>query len=171
MAAEEELQTEPLVREPGDKDALYLLDVRGVGESLPDDPRGLFHPYNADYLFHGFSGMLGESYFGRRVFDVLRTLDPLAAEGADEVSLAGRGQGGILALFAGLLHPRVTRLTLKNAPSTFHEWTQSPEVVWPCSSFPRGILRVADLPDLLEAFPGRVRIHEPWGPSMDARRA
>ncbi|HOL67678.1 MAG TPA: prolyl oligopeptidase family serine peptidase, partial [bacterium] len=78
---------------------LYLLDVRGLGESMPDSDLDFFHPYGVDYMCHGFGLMLGESYLGRRVFDVLRTLDLLGHLGAKEIHLSGRGQGALLALF------------------------------------------------------------------------
>ncbi|MDD5705772.1 MAG: hypothetical protein PHR35_07585 [Kiritimatiellae bacterium] len=58
--------------------------------------------------------MLDQSYLGRRVFDVLRTLDFLMANGATDVSLIGRGLGSLAAAFAALLHPSRPRVTLIN---------------------------------------------------------
>ncbi len=145
----------------------FLVDPRGMGESLPGGgERELFDPYGLDYMFHGLGLMLSEDYLGRRVFDVLQVIDLLRSAGAAMVDLYGRGLGSLVALFAALLHPSVQRLTLKNCPSSFEEWCLSPIVSWPSSCFPRGILRVADIPEMVSSMGGRVQITDPWGPMM-----
>ena len=146
---------------------LYALDVRGLGESFPDDSGStFFHPYGIDYMSHGYGLLLGESYLGRRVHDVLATLDLLVHGGARRVHLYGRGQGAILALFAGLLHPKVASVTLKNVPLSYRSWTRVPLVAWPAANVPRGVLKEFDLPDCIRALGKKVRIIEPWGPDM-----
>ncbi len=163
LAAEKDLLNEPLAAMP----FLFALDVRGLGASTPaEEYGGFFQPYGMDYMFHAYYLMLGESYLGRRVYDVLRTLDLLADLGAKEIHLYGRGQGSLLALFAALLHPAVTQVTLKNAPRSFHEWTQTPYVTWPTANFVRGALIEFDLPDCIRALGNRVQVIEPWGPEM-----
>jgi dienelactone hydrolase len=147
------------------KTPLYALDPRGLGESQPE-AADFFAPYGMDYMFHGHALLLGESYLGRRVHDVLATLDLLKAEGARKIHLSGRGQGALIALCAGLLHPSAGRLTLKNAPLSFASWCQTPLVFWPAANFPRGILRYFDLPDLYRAAGKRLTLVEPWGPDM-----
>jgi dienelactone hydrolase len=147
---------------------LYALDVRGLGESMPEEQRpGFFQPYGMDYMFHAYGAMLGKSYLGRRVYDVLCTMDLLAQEGAEAIHLYGRGQGAILAVFAALYHPRVASVTLKNGPRSFHEWTQTSNVAWPAADFVYGMLQVCDLPDCLRVLGDRVRsVVEPWDPRM-----
>ncbi|MBA2602552.1 MAG: hypothetical protein H0U94_03100 [Acidobacteria bacterium] len=80
---EEELRSEPLVREliaaePGA--AFYSCDVRGVAESEPQTTsltnRG---EYNADYFYSSHALTLDYPYIGQRTFDVLRVLDWLTA--------------------------------------------------------------------------------------------
>ncbi len=167
LSAEEDLLGDPLASAP----SIFALDVRGLGSSLPaEEYDGFFQPYGMDYMFHAYELMLGESYLGRRVYDVLRTLDLLANVGAEEVRLYGRGQGSLPALFAALLHPIVKHVTLKNAPSSFHEWTQTPYVTWPAANFVRGVLAEFDLPDCLRALGERVTVIEPWGPEMKPAR-
>lgn len=145
---------------------LYALDVRGLGESRPDDRRPFFHSYGADYMHDGYAILLGESFVGRRVFDVLRTMDLLHTEGTQRIHLSGQGQGAILALFAGLLHERTGRITLRNGPLSYHEWTQVPLVHWPSSCVPRGVLKRFDLPDCIRALGKRVSLVQPWRPDM-----
>jgi pimeloyl-ACP methyl ester carboxylesterase len=147
---------------------LYALDVRGLGESLPEEQGGgFFQPYGMDYMMHAYGLMLGQSYLGRRLYDVLCVLDLLVHEGAEVVSLFGRGQGAILALLATLFHDKVALATLKDAPRSFFEWTQTPYVTWPAANFVRGMLHLCDLPDILEVLGDRVEIVDCWGPAME----
>ena len=154
------------------ENALYLLDARGLGESRPDEARGdFFHPYGMDYMFHGHELLFGASYLGRRVHDVLSTLDLLAAEGAGSVALYGRGQGALLALFAALLHDSVGPVTLKNAPLSYHAMTQTPLPAWPVANFVRGVLGRFDLPDCYRALGKRLTLLQPWNASMKPLRS
>ena len=148
-----------------DRAPLYALDVRGLGESRPET-EGFFHPYSMDYMFHGHALLLGESYLGRRVYDLLQTIDLLVDQGARKVHLYGRGQGALLALCAGLLHPATGHITLQNAPLSFAEWTRVPLVLWPAANFLRGVLHYFDLADLYRALGRRLSLIEPWGPDM-----
>ncbi|MGQ9515055.1 MAG: alpha/beta hydrolase family protein [Thermoproteota archaeon] len=145
----------------------YALDPRGLGESIPEGGvEEFFHPYGFDYMFHGFGLLLSESYLGRRVHDILLTMDLLGHEGADTIHLYGRGQGAILALFSAILHPLAGKVTLKNGPRSYEEWVHVPVVEWPASNFPRGILKFLDLPDCFKILGNRVAILDPWGPDM-----
>lgn len=145
---------------------LYALDVRGLGESLTSDEREIFHPYGNDYMCNGYGLLLGESFLGRRVHDVLSTLDLLVAEGAKKIHLYGRGQGAIHALFASILHDKVNFVTLKNGPISYHAWTQTPLVSWPAANQPRGVLKDFDLPDLIRALGTKITLIQPWGPTL-----
>jgi hypothetical protein len=100
------------------------------------------------------------------VYDVLRTLDLLGAEGAVAIHLYGRGQGALLAVFAALFHDEVETVTLKNGPRSYLEWTQTPIVAWPAASSIRGVLELCDLEDCVRMLGDRVRVIEPWGPDM-----
>lgn len=166
ISAEEDMAQDSLVTAVDGP--FYGLDVRGLGESLPEPHGGgtFFQPYGMDYMFHGHGLLLGESYLGRRVFDVFRTLDLLLAEGAGTIHLYGRGQGAVLALYVALLRDEVATVTLKNGPQSYREWTRAPLVQWPAANFLRGALKVFDLPDLLRELGGRARVIEPWGPDM-----
>ena len=72
----------------------------------------------------------------------------------------------MIALFGGLLHDRVATVTLKNAPLSYHAWTQVPLVDWPYASFLRGALAKLDLPDCIRALGRKITLIQPWGPDM-----
>lgn len=146
---------------------LYFLDVRGLGESMPRmDSRGFFDPYGMDYMFHGYHVLLGESYLGRRALDLLLTANLLVHEGTSEIVLHGRGQGALIALFGGLLHPRVRHVVMENGPLSCREWMKEPDVAWPHANFVRGILKMMDLPDVMKVLGKRLSLVEPWGADM-----
>ena len=166
VSAEVDLIEDSLAKRLKEQHSLYALDVRGLGESLADDEREFFHPYGNDYMCNGYGLMLGQSFLGRRVHDVLSTLDLLAHEGAQKIHLYGRGQGAIHALFAGFLHSGVTTITLKNYPLSYHAWTQTPLVSWPTANIPRGVLTLFDLPDLMDVVDKKLELVQPWGADM-----
>ncbi len=166
LASAEDLVDAPYAVALQQERELYALDVRGLGESAPDEEGSFWQCYGMDYMHHGHGVLLDESYLGRRVYDVLRTLDLLAALGARTLHLHGRGQGALLALYAAVLHPRVTHCTLVNAPASYRAWCEAPLVAWPSANFVRKGLAHFDLPDLLAVLGDRVSVIDPWGPEM-----
>lgn len=167
ISAQADLAEDPWAGSLAQDLPLYALDVRGLGESLPEEERsGFVQPYGMDYMFHAYGLMLDSSYLGRRVYDLLRVLDLLAFEGVQHIHLYGRGQGAILAVLAALFHNRVDSVMLQDAPRSFFEWTQTPYVAWPAANCGRGILQVADLPDLLRVLGSRVTVLDHWDAAM-----
>ena len=149
------------------QEELYAIDLRGMGESRPDDgslgnAKEFLQDYGIDYMMHGYGQMLRQSYLGRRVFDLLRCLDLLAAEGAEEFVLHGRGQGAVIAAFAALLEPRIASVTLVDSPASFAEWTEDPLNKWPGAMHLYGILKFFDLPDIIRELGSRAQIHSRW---------
>lgn len=168
LSADEDLRQEPLAQQLAQQGRLFAVDVRGRGESRPNSCGGNYlTPYGSDFFYAYFSLMYGENIIGRRVFDVLRILDLLNARGYQRLHLAGRGGGALIALFAGLLHPFVKQLTLKNAPLSYHEMTQDEDYKWPLSAMIWGVLKKLDLPDCYRALGRRLTILEPWNARME----
>ncbi|MBQ6473010.1 MAG: hypothetical protein IJJ33_13580 [Victivallales bacterium] len=161
---EETVGFAPVAKREG---ALYMLDVRGIGETQQEEERagGFFQPYGSDYMMNAFSSMFGESYFGRRVFDVLRSIDVLKAEGVKKIHLVGRGTGSLLALFAALFEPAVADLELHETPKTFREWIDNAVCDWPASSYPDKVLLAFDLPDLRDFYGARLTVKS-WSDSL-----
>ena len=99
VASEVDLVEDPLAVSLGP--SAYALDVRGLGQSLPEEERsevpngGFFQPYGMDYMFHAYGLMLGQSYLGRRVYDVLCAMESVErarARGRSTCTGGGRGR-------------------------------------------------------------------------------
>jgi pimeloyl-ACP methyl ester carboxylesterase len=142
------------------------VDLRGLGESLPDEACEFDHPYGLDYMANGVEMMLGGSFLGCRVFDLLRVCDLLVQEGAQEIQLIGRGQGALLALFATVLHPAIISARLHDAPQSFESWTSVERLSWPAANCLRGVLQNFDLPDLYREFQSKVTVVSQWNAEM-----
>lgn len=159
---------------PADGEPLLALDVRGIGEMTArlhkETTDDFFLPYGTDYFYSTLTMMWNESYCGRRVHDLLATLDLFAANGCQEMHLVGRGLGAITATFAAVLHPLVKQVTLHNALLSYHELTEDDRYQWPLSTLPYGILQRLDLPDCLRelAATKRLSVVDPWNARMQA---
>ncbi|MEW6356201.1 MAG: acetylxylan esterase [Planctomycetota bacterium] len=154
---------------PGDEELLFAVDVRGIGQTtaLTCANSEFFAPYGTDYFYASQAAMLGEPYLGRRVHDLLATLDLMQSEGYRRVHLMGRGLGAIFAALAACLHPVVKQVTLKNCLQSYYELTQVPVQSWPFSVMPHGLLESFDLPDCYRALGKKsLRILDPWNSQM-----
>jgi len=149
-----------------------VVDPRGIGESMAMTcgSAEFFAPYGSDFLYASTGEMLGESYLGRRVFDVLRAIDLLLAGGASEVRLVGRGMGAVTAAFAALLHPSEPRVKLLHYLPSYELIATSPRFSWPLSSLVRGCLEHFDLPDVYRALGRRLVKTQPWDERMRPAR-
>jgi dienelactone hydrolase len=172
-SADEELRTEPLVRDLIAADpaaAFYTCDVRGIGDSEPQttsvNNQG---EYSTDYFYSSHALMLDYPYVGQRTFDVLRVLDWLNASGYGQVHLAAKGYGSLPATFAALLAPHVVQVTLKNAMRSYAEVAEATDYRWPLSALPAGVLASFDLPDCYRELKKKnLTLLEPWGASPPA---
>jgi pimeloyl-ACP methyl ester carboxylesterase len=158
----------PALRRLLSGERIFAVDPRGIGESTSAacGNRHFTEPYDCDYFYHAHGVMLGEPYAGRRVHDVLCTMDWLASLGYRDIHLVGRGIGAVTALLAATVAPRPRHVTLVNALLSYHELTQVPMYAWPASSMVRGALTAFDLPDCMAALGGRLTLIAPW----DARQ-
>ncbi|MBM3787888.1 MAG: hypothetical protein FJW30_26365 [Acidobacteria bacterium] len=153
QSADRELREEAFVRqlladEPGS--ALFTVDVRGIGESLPNTAgaSNFDRPYGSDYFYAGHSLMLNSPYPGQRTFDVLRVVEWLRSNaGTKQIHLAASGWGTIPATFAAVLAEEVKRVTLQGAPKSYASIAETERYSWPLSSFVPEILQHLDLPD------------------------
>ncbi len=125
----------------------WVFDARGLGEGLAgiDDPWNL---YGHEYMAAGHALLFGETLLGDRVGDVLAAVRLLRLEGAAEIRLVGRRQGGIIALLAGLLDRRIAGVDCLKTPESFLELASAPYTYWPAVNFPHGVLARFDLPEV-----------------------
>jgi dienelactone hydrolase len=166
QSADAELREEPLVAEllkAEAEAAFYACDVRGIGESRPS-PLGAAPPFDSEYFFASNSLMLDRPYLGQRVFDVLRVLEWLNAQGHREVHLTGKGWGALVATFAAMLGRDVVQVTLKHALRSFAEVAETEDYRWPYAALLPGVLAHFDLPDCyILLAQQKLRQIEPWG--------
>ncbi|MHB9139514.1 MAG: alpha/beta hydrolase family protein [Victivallaceae bacterium] len=151
----------------GGESLLFGLDVRGIGETTPRTcniyDENFFTPYNYDYFYAAHAIMLGKPYIGGKVLDVLSAAKLLKSSGIKQIHLVGKGQGAIVAAFAGLLSGDISRVTLLNAPFAYQEMVEEPVTKWPLSCMVPGILDSLDLPDVYNALAGKkLRMLAPW---------
>jgi len=156
ISSEDEIKKGDRLKEEGKN---YFIDVRGLGESIPDSKKLFFHPYRYDYMFDGFYILLGESYLGKRIYDVLSVLKLLNSKGCNKVNLYGNNQGAIISIFVCLFSELIKNLFLKNLPESFYSLIEKPYVKLPSPNFPKGILKITDIPEILEVVKKRVKIN------------
>lgn len=132
---------------------LFVLDVRGVGESrstagrsMPDD---FFAPVGRESFMEGTGELFGRPLAGSRVKDLLGALALLKEIGYEEVTLSGRGLGGVLAAFAAsALELPVEKLILTEVPASLKALIAQGAYRLPSSVLPRGMLKHFDFPEL-----------------------
>lgn len=166
LSSEEDCAALPwLQRRLGEGQRILAADVRGTGQSFPAScgSGSLLEPYGSDYLYASFGSMMGESYLGRRVHDLLRTIDFLEDGGAD-VHLIGRGVGSVPVALAALLHPSELSCELVHYLPSYQLLIDNPLHNWPLSCFIENCLGTFDLPDVYAALGDRLQKCDSWGP-------
>jgi pimeloyl-ACP methyl ester carboxylesterase len=168
-SADAELREEPLVAEllkAEPEAAFFACDVRGIGDSRPDTcgVNQFLKPYGNHYFYAAHGVMQDKPLLGQRTFDVLRVIALLAANGHEEIHLAGRGWGAQPATFAALLSEHVKQVTLKHAPTSFAEIAETEDYKWPYGALLTDVLQSFDLPQCYAALQAKKLANlEPWG--------
>lgn len=176
LSSDLELREEPLLRElwaRKEERPLFMCDVRGTGETQPTTcggPNAFNQPYGSDYMYASYSIMLDKPYVGQKAFDVMRVLDWLKSYGYDQVHLVGKGRGALPATFAALLSDQVSRVTLKNALTSYSAIAETERYSWPLSALLPNVLEEFDLPDCYHALSEKtLQQIDPWG--ADAKKS
>ncbi len=136
---------------------VLAVDPRGYGESAPPpSPRG---GYSKQYQTMMRALLVGKTLPGMRTGDLLRAFEYLAARSdvdARRISIVGNGNAGVLALYAGVLEPRIEKVTCDPMPLSYMDIVRKdthegiPDVVVP------GVLKDFDVPDIVKALGRRV---------------
>ncbi|MGH9855976.1 MAG: acetylxylan esterase, partial [Blastocatellia bacterium] len=126
-----------------------LLPVLGRYATLILNPRLTEHPVSAfQYAeIERSASWVGRTVAAMQVWDILRAIEWATAEekiSAPSVTLYGKGEMGILALYAGLFDERVSQVVLNDAPAS--HW-QGPALL--------NVLRITDSAEVAGAFAPR----------------
>jgi dipeptidyl aminopeptidase/acylaminoacyl peptidase len=160
------LETEPgiavklhLANEGGGRKAAILSiggDEPAAGDALVAsvEPRGWAVPKRHEKApFNTLMRALfvGKTLAGMQVYDVLRAFDWLRAQpGVDprRITLRGRGNGAVLALYAAALEPRIAAVEVSGGPASYLDIVRAKTHQGIESLVVPGVLRQFDLPDV-----------------------
>lgn len=153
-------------RIPNAPDPLIGFEPRGIGEAaaVSCGMKDFLAPYDSDYFHACIGSMLGESFLGRKVHDVLNAVSLLRQQKYQHITLCGRGLGAIVCAFAGFLSRDVADVRLLNPLLSYYELTQQPAQLWPLSHLAPNVLSHFDLPEVYNATSERKNIVliRPW---------
>jgi len=142
-----ELETNPY---PADWN-VFGIDYRGIGETMPNGCDQIYHDFDSfyqfDYHYASISLLLGESYLGGRVRDVISACKLLHACGNKEILLTADGIGRIPALLAAFLCDEPVKIRLRKRLETYEQ-----DALSDCDWIPQsmGIFNILKYTDLDE---------------------
>lgn len=134
-------------------ETIFAIDVRGWGESAPKQAKR--SGYGAWYQTFMRAYLLGRSMMGLQAADVLAAADYLRSR-YREVHVEGReAAGGALALYAGVLDPKLARVTTVGRVPSYVEIAGMKEHDGLIDLLVHGVLADFDFPDLAAALGSR----------------
>ncbi len=128
-------------------------DLRGFGdlEPLPTD-YDLYTWCGVDRALSDLVQLCGQTVLGQQVSDALRVLEMVHradTDAPDDLTIYGRGEAALPALFAGLLHPHVKRIVLDSFLCSFEALASESAPAWKRYQYLPDVLKHFDLPELL----------------------
>jgi cephalosporin-C deacetylase-like acetyl esterase len=141
---------------------VLAVDPRGWGEGAP--PPGTREGYTRLYQRSMRAILVGRTMAGMQTADVLGAFAYLAARpdvDAKRIAIVGKGNGGVVALFAAALEPRIARVACEKSPASYLEIVRqtihqgNEDIIVP------GVLLDFDLPEVAASLGAR----RPWLPS------
>lgn len=144
-------------------------DLRGFGELAPEPSTHDVKPWcSIDRALSDLVLMIGQTAAGMQTEDALRAIDAaIAGADGEPVTVMGRGEAALPALFAGLIHPRVKRIILDSFLASFEDLTATDQPRWSRYAYIPEILRYFDLPELLASPHGKALL---LSNPLDARK-
>jgi cephalosporin-C deacetylase-like acetyl esterase len=135
---------------------VLAIDPRGWGEGAPaPGPRGT---NSANYQTAMRATLVGKSMAGMQTADVLCAFDWLAARpdvDPKRIAIIGKGNGGVLALYAAALEPRMAKVASAKAPTSYMEIVRAKMHEGIIGIVVPGVLRDFDLPDVAASLKPR----------------
>lgn len=128
----------------------YYIDVRGLGESMPEEKKNFFRPYGYDFMIDRCYYMFGESYAGKRIYDTLSVIELFVSKGCKKINIYGNKQGAINGLFTAFFSNFVKEVYLSNLPKSFGSLCRIISTNLPSANFPEGILKITDIPEIVD---------------------
>ncbi len=131
-------------------------DLRGWGESASLGGRP---PHTGRYETTMRAFIVGKTMVGMQVVDLLRTFNYLASRpdvNPEKITLLGKGKGGVVALFAAALDPRLKKIICEDALVSYLDLAST--TYYDQSLFDLivpGVLKDFDLPDVAAAIAPR----------------
>lgn len=135
---------------------VLAVDPRGWGEGAPPPaPRG---GYSKSYQTAMRALLVGTTTAGMQTGDVLRAFDYLNARpdvDAKRIAVIGKGNGGVLALYAAALEPRIAKVACEKSPVSYMEIVRAKMPEGILDIVAPGVLRDFDLPDVAASLKPR----------------
>jgi cephalosporin-C deacetylase-like acetyl esterase len=140
--------------------AVCAIDLRGSGQATPRFPSSgpQFYSHGTEIAYSPVSLTAGIPMIGQRVQDLLACLDYLETRSdvdASRIAVFGRGASGLEALFGTALRDRVRGVLLAHAPADYASVVASQQYNLKVASFPFGLLKHFDLPQIAAAIQPR----------------
>ena len=135
---------------------VLAVDPRGWGESGAEEAKKT--GYAKSYQTAMRALLVGRTMAGMQTGDVLRAFDYLAARhdvDSRRITVLGKGNGGVVALFVAALEPRVARVVCPGAPASYMEIVRAKMPDGYFDLVAPGVLRDFDLPDVERALAPR----------------
>jgi cephalosporin-C deacetylase-like acetyl esterase len=141
------------------------VDVRGAGETAPEEPAATPRPRTQERMYRDFflnpsaslargALNLGRPLLSMRVQDALVALAYLAARPdveASDIRVFGQREGGVIGIFTAVLDHRVRQVVAHRALVDFRTLVENRYYAQPASLFVLGVLRHFDLPQVAAA--------------------
>ena len=141
------------LKERKDEENLFVLDVRGVGESRSTAGRSsrddFFAAIGRDSFIEGTANLHGFSQLDGKIRDLLGAVMLLKEHGYEDLTLSGRGMGGLVAAYAAAAFKLpVQKLILNEVPASLRALIEKRTFRLPNSVIPAGMLCHFDFPEL-----------------------
>jgi hypothetical protein len=141
------------LKERADEENLFILDVRGVGESRSIAGRSsrddFFALIGRDSFIEGTAHLHGFSQLDGKVRDLLGAVMLLKEHGYEDLTLSGRGMGGLVAAYAAAAFKLpVQKIVLEEVPASLKALLEKRTFRLPNSVIPAGMLCHFDFPEL-----------------------
>jgi cephalosporin-C deacetylase-like acetyl esterase len=138
------------------------IDPRGWGESAPP-PRT--RDYSAEWQMAQRALLIGKPLAAMQTFDALRAFDwllTLPEVDASRIGVVGTGAGGVVALFAAAVEPRIASAEVSDSLESYMRLAEADTHAMPIGLVIPGVLKHFDLPDVARAIaPRPLRIERP----------